>query len=598
MTQASQPTIVINDFSPGIWGDHHLGTGSFGRGTTIKNGAATIQNTYRCCVDQTGALMPLPARTAGASLNPPRDTTNAAQWSSARPGMYLLDTIVAGPVGGGTAGNEGAPNVFALYHMRYIPTGAAALVTAVLGKWFRYHTGVGSDQDFYWTTLANSKLVAPGIQPAHIVMARDASAGTPTPLTDIHIVTSVAGGLNAGAYGLGEATDTTADAMAHGAVYPSMATAYPDTANPATNDFTNITNTGNFVYSVGHQGRVVWVDRTPSTFAGVTWNSDQLAYTATPNVLGTTITRGMYGEENVNRIAALVSVTADELLIICDSGGGYLIKGDLNNPTVMRLPFIEPAFGVSMRPAVTPLGVVYATRNGIFLWNGGDTTQKLSTQIDGFFHRINDNWNFYAAMPGRLDYWHPFVAVPNNYLYDTRTNSWWRLEDPTVHGLGVPYSHYNTLPSTGWLYAFPLRVDDVDSTVAWDTFDWNTLASSYSWQSQPLVETRDRIRSFQEVTIVVSPGNDAVADKKVYVNLKGIGQNGVPVTPVEVTFTFTGDPSGNGYPLVLRKDIEANFVAMYVQLEVFSDGISGVAPKIHSISIGTRDRQTTVKGDL
>src|SRR5690606_11500223 len=96
--------IEIADFSPGIWSDIHASDNSSSppemgdgiRGFLPVNGAATIENTWQCHADKTGALVPLP------TIVPPSD---ADHWEGGipdqrygpqyrpptRPGAYVLD---------------------------------------------------------------------------------------------------------------------------------------------------------------------------------------------------------------------------------------------------------------------------------------------------------------------------------------------------------------------------------------------------------------------------------------------------------------------------------------------------------------------------
>ena len=597
MADGSEQSVVISDFSPGIYGDYHGGITSTSSASIPRNGAATIENTYECCADSTGALVPLPARTPD-----PWGTQVPFGDPAQESATYLLDAEVQAPFTssvGTIPGAVGGPSVFTLWHANnpVVFAGAFDPGNYRMGRWWRRWESSTTVQDFAWNNVGSTP-IGPGIQPGILTFARDESATTNI-LTDMHVVTTLSGGVDSGAYGPFEATWTSADSMVTGAFYGQMVTAFPDLANPVTNDFDNITNAGNFVYATGHQGRVVWIDRLYSSFNGGFWSADQLAYTSVANQLTSGITRGVYGEENTHQTGLIASLTADELLIIKDHGGGYLVKGDLDNPTVQRLPFLESTYGVTIKPALTPLGLVYATRNGVFLWAGGDTSKKLSEQIDGFFFRHEDttiSGEVYAGNRGRMDYWHPWVCLPNNYLYDTRNGAWWRLAAPFRNN-STPYNIYCTVPSLGQLYAFPYKITEPDQNQVWDVYDPAVLAGSYSWQSQPLIETRENYRAFQEVTIVASNGtNPNIAT--VTVTLTGVNHDGSevsPATPVSVTFSIPA--TGSDRPVLLRKDILRNFNAMYVQVRIVASGNGGPAPKIHQLMIGTTDRQRFQKDD-
>jgi hypothetical protein len=120
---------------------------------------------------------------------------------------------------------------------------------------------------------------------------------------------------------------------------------------------------------VGHQGRVVTNIQYFEPFGAGTelWYTDKVSYNAIPNSLGTGIGGGgpapstaQYGEENVSGIAFMASMTADVLLVMKHDGGGYLVRGDLSNPVVSRLPMIEsPHVSRSIRSAPR---LVWSTR--------------------------------------------------------------------------------------------------------------------------------------------------------------------------------------------------------------------------------------------
>lgn len=166
-------------------------------------------------------------------------------------------------------------------------------------------------------------------------------------------------------------------------------------------------------------------------------------------------------EDVVADVGTIGVVTVDQMLIVKHKGGGALVSGDLDNPTINRLPYIESTGGVICKGAPTPVGYVYGSPNGIFMWSGGDNTQKLSPQLDGFFwnHTDGSDEEQYAGSRGRMGFWNGFVCVPNNYLFDIETQSWWRFSIPTLAPLSdviAPFNCYDT-DDDNLLYAWPYR---------------------------------------------------------------------------------------------------------------------------------------------
>lgn len=145
----------------------------------------------------------------------------------------------------------------------------------------------------------------------------------------------------------------------------------------------------------------------------------------------------LVGEEAPSGIGVLASLTADELFVVKHTGGGVLVRGDLDNPQVVKLPFIQSTGGLVSRGTPSPLGFAYGTSAGVFVFTGGAQTEKLSNQIDGCLwdfwtksaeeHPSAVNW---IGSRGRFGFWHPFICVPNNWIMHTESGGWWRLENP------------------------------------------------------------------------------------------------------------------------------------------------------------------------
>jgi hypothetical protein len=295
------------------------------------------------------------------------------------------------------------------------------------------------------------------------------------------------------------------------------------------------------------------------------------------------------GDDQTARIGAIGVVAADQLLIVKARDGGVVISGSINNPSIRRMPYVESTHGVVCQGAMTPVGLVYGSKTGIFAWSGGDTAVKLSPQIDGFFwnHAQNTTDDIYMANRGRMAYWNEYVMVPNNYLFNTRISSWWRLSGVS----GVPYNVYD-IDRQDRLFAFPYKLTPTQN-VLYQIYDQALMAQSYSWQSHPLVETRGRKTSFQEIRMVVT--HKGVGAATITVTLTGYDENGTAVTPVNIVFTLAANSLA--VPKLLYKDIVPNFQAEYVQvrIQVSCANSADAAPKVHSIKFGTRDSARTIR---
>lgn len=292
------------------------------------------------------------------------------------------------------------------------------------------------------------------------------------------------------------------------------------------------------------------------------------------------------GDDHVQLIGSFGVVAADQLLIVKGKDGGVVLSGALGSPTIRRMPYVESTHGVVCRGAMTPLGLVYGSKTGIYAWSGGDTAVKLSTQIDGFFwNHASAADDIYSGNRGRMAWWNRFVAVPNNYLFNADLGSWWRLS-------GVSGTAYNVYceDGQGRMLAFPYKLSS-SQNVLYHIYDQAILAKSYSWQSQPLLETRGRKTTFQEVRMVVTHKGSSAAS--IIVTLSGYDSTGAAVTPATITFSVPSNTAS--VPQLLYKDITPNFQAEYVQVRIQADSNNSAdpAPKVHSIKFGTRDSART-----
>ena len=605
----------ITDFSPGIFSDYHGGLTQSSEGGPIGvNGAATINGTYRCHSDSTGALVPLPKRvTSKTQTLLPGGNANGTTsfYPTGLIASYIIDANVVTGFGqtSTTAGAGDGATVFTMHQFQYSVAGAGTTFSQFfLGRAYREFLASPTTLDFLWTKGSSTNTAAVQLAGGNLTTTRNSlTAGGAGTLYNVVVMgllpysTTLQG---AGAFAAGEAALTTYDTdNTNGANYPTTGVlssmfAWPSLSAPGTATVTNIGAGSSFTLGVnqtiGHQGRIVTASTIQQTHLTTTsWRADSLGYYAVNDLITSTTNQLVFGENNISGIGCMASVTADDLFIVKHYGGAVTIRGDVNNPTVVSLPFVESTYGVSAMAAVTPIGVVYGTRNGVFVWGGGQASTKLSTQLEGFFwDHVAENGNSnetYKGNRGRFEYWHPWVCVPNNYLFDTNTKAWWRLEDVGVYAngfdLSCPYNVYSVAASTGALYAFPYKLTATQNAL-YDRYDPAVLASTYSWQSQPLVESLDRSQSFQDITLVAS-GGKTLGYQSVTITVSGFDKTGVPVTPVSTEFAWLAD--GTNKPVILRKNLLANFTAMYIQVFISADGGTTAAPKVQKVQLGHRD---------
>lgn len=616
--------IVINDFSLGIYADYLGGTSDTSRGFTLtKNGAAVIDGTYRCTSDHLGALIPLPRCNVNYALIPIPGTADSSHYPSSFIGTYVMDAVIPGSyaaAGYGTGSPERRTSIAALYHFFYDTAGAGTNYTSTwIGRLHNYFSGSAASIDFFYGRASTAVTAFKLLPPSSLTMAR--YAGTAGALVGSHIITGVCGsdstgrnlGFKTGAIPGTETGLTTYDTDISGnypnltasnaAYFPGQATGSTPTQPLATAPTGASAGLQMPRMVMSHQGRLVGVLSLAYNYTTSSQYifTDYLQYYATDDFVSAGASALAVWEENVYTVGTLISAAVDTLLVIKDSGGGVAIRGDLDNPTVVPLPFLESTHGVMVRPVMTPMGVVYGTKNGVFQWSGGQNATKLSPQLDGWFwNHTASNSEVYHGVSGRFGYWHPYVCVPNNFIFNTLTQSWWRLENPSnINGSGTgsyPYNIYLDDPSTQRLIAFQYkRLTGGDTTTSGcDYFDPARPSDNYTWRSQPLLESRDGTMSVHEIRLTASAqlngsGGSSGGDATIVVTLTGYDDQGVALPAQSTTYTWT--PTATGVPISIRQDIQ-NFNAMYVQVSVAASraNIVGFAPKIHNITIGTGER--------
>lgn len=638
---AGNPTewITVSDFTPGIYGDVHGAGGLTNpsdttRGAILRDGAATIEHTYACHADASGALVPLPARTSAKTQTLlPEGNIYASidRYPTGYVGAYLMDAHVIG--GASVTGNSG-PAVFALWQFYYSPLGTASnYKRMMLGRSYRPD---GSTFDFLWDSSDPTVFTSQALSPMSIVSGFGAeTAGYPISFDNLSRLVGV--GLSRGTSIAHSAaaivatdtplttydTDVSANYMIGTNSYGGWAFIHPDPTGTSTSvrllsQQSGITPTyifyANPYMMAEHQGRfLALTSYNTAVETSMALFHTRLAYTAPldpASIAGPTNLHGAIVLERgqLQGFGAMASLSADELLVIGHSGGALLIRGDVANPTIVQLPYVESTHGLVYHPAVTPIGVVYASRRGIYVWSGGDTSKRLSGPLDGVFFDHVTGGETYAnnsnsatanrakgiATKGRLGFWHPFVCVPNNYLYDIDSDAWWRLCAPSTN-YSIPYNVYQTDAVTGLLYAFPYKITNEQNSMC-DAYDPAVLAAAYSWRSQPLVQSRDRNFTIQTVELVAS--NPTATNSTVTVTVEGIDDAGA-LTSRTVTFTLTGSGTSGGRPQIIRQSLsspdsgqtQGSITARYIQFRIEASNAT-VAPKIMSVGLGITDRSS------
>jgi len=644
--------ITIDNFSPGIFGDllgqtGATATASPSNNTSLgigKNGGAVIDDTFGCHADPTGALIPLPVRvlvnqTAWAPFGG-NGQGATGYFPTGKVGYYVLDVrVISYLVTDDHDAQTERDCAFILFGAFYDPDNGGGYKQVV---W-----GVVMGLDINLWKVVHYNRYAPSIDPSpalsipsgcvailrHVDGERDANDfldyGIYHTQNSVHFMLSPSRDGSVGddntSWATGdiptdEETITSFQADTGRTTYPlgvdtSVATfsgcigVFPDPLD--LNSWYPRYIGGRVALpgfmSIAHQGRAVMASLLSRGFgSGYNLVLDRVSYSPVYNAGLATSTSAptttqappdyrssIAGDENVNPIGTLGSIMAAELLVVKHGRGGVLMRGDMDNFEAVALPYIESTYGIVSQGVSTPIGFVYGSRNGVFAWSGGQETKKLSTQIDGYFWEHATDL-VYTGNQARFGYWHPFVCVPNDFLFNIESSAWWKIEDSSDTGR-VKYSHYDTGSLNGKLYAFPyMNTPGADPVVY--SYDPDVLRSSYSWKSLPLIESRRRLLTYEDVTLTVTVAHPYTATNTIVVTLIGIAEDGTQVSSNATTIVLNATSVVNGTQVTIThllgtSGAQGTFTARYVQVLVTATASSGPAPKIHKIDLGVTDRQ-------
>lgn len=256
---------------------------------------------------------------------------------------------------------------------------------------------------------------------------------------------------------------------------------FPDVAAIGTTGVGSISSTKNPEGIFGHQGRSVELDQNAWTHGSVgTWSfNEQIFYTKVNLASLSSSVAAVYGQEDCEGFGAFASVNASELMFVRVGYGGYIIRGDLDNPTVIFVPGVPGTGNTRHNAAVSPIGMVYGSRNGgVWAWAGGDTADLLSPNLDNDFWLPGGTTGDFVDYAGKFAFWKEWILTPNNWLYDWRNKSWWKLEDPSV----ISIYHWLQNVDSHIIYGCPQTIgDSAPSLYNWDA---SNPATSFSWESQ------------------------------------------------------------------------------------------------------------------
>lgn len=347
--------------------------------------------------------------------------------------------------------------------------------------------------------------------------------------------------------------------------------AYPDPTAPGTNAVSSII--GRDGPLIGHQNRIVMLFRESIQHGANGANeiyavsNEAVGYTDVNNI-SIAGSPSVFGQEDPVGYGAWGSITSSDLLLIKHSGGGILIQGDISYPVVRRLSGVPSTGGTECIGANSTIGFVYGINaGGVFAWQGGDGAKNLSPQLeDGFWiSSVVQNYIFRGGFLG----WGNWVLTPNNFLLDTNTGGWWKIEDNSF----ATYFIWERDPINNVVYG--CRPTFGSDHIYTSGYDARIPASNYSWQSQPF--------SFQSQSRIVDV-------RSMRVITQGVGTITVTITSIDGTtpnqpsvITNTGS-SPNAYRRSLHSQ-GSQFI-----IRIVADNGSSPAPVIYGVEFEAQER--------
>lgn len=465
----------LTDFSPGIYSNNNLGGGTNVTSTNLA--MAQTADTWGCRSLPTGGLGPLPRRKFSLTLATPPNgaTVTTYQICGMNTWGFLLSTPLA----------------------------------------------VNSDyRDEVHMVLTYATAGGGGTNDNHAVWLRERLYDLPSPTTETIATDTDTGAADAVGYLYAHllktrmlpATPDLAGVPVMVCVWSSddqqlhINQVFPDPASPALTGTIDLgTAAAVYRHAVGHQGRVV-VGEYHAYQHGVTTfisTDENIEWTETnSNVLVTTDFAAFVPEVD-QTITDWCSMSANQLVVIKRIGGGYVLQGDLSDVTVVRLPNLKSSDGTAVvKGTNTPIGFIYsAGDSGLYLWNGGDASEPISNQLDGqTFTDITGVDR--SGLVGQIERWGDLVVAPNGWVMDLETRNWWRLEsEDQPDALDNPIVHWSATSYQGQIIGSPQHFTTGEDCI--HIYEMSDLAYTYSWRSQPLWASQDRVIQVREAIVAI-----------------------------------------------------------------------------------------------
>ena len=292
------------------------------------------------------------------------------------------------------------------------------------------------------------------------------------------------------------------------------------------------------------------------------------------------------GVENPWGYGAWGTISVGELMLIKKVGGGLILYGDIDAVTsIIPMPGVESVGDFVGKADATELGLIYCAEDrGAWIWNGGNSSQKISAQLRDDFYDATTGTGLESNNYGFcVGHWQDWILFSNNFMYDPDTSSWWVIYPTDANGdTNVPgHTMWWWLPGRfgNQMYAAPIRFGTTGGlTKNWYyKFDNTVPAPHWQWQSLPIhVDANaDRVLDVRQVIVRASdPSSSGHATMTVTVNGQVLGT--IPA----------GDLIADPKPFRFNAGVGVRGINDIVVTINGDNAVSGSSPILHSIDVG------------
>jgi hypothetical protein len=307
---------------------------------------------------------------------------------------------------------------------------------------------------------------------------------------------------------------------------------------------------GRYGKVLGHQARLVLLETMAMIYVHPSptfLTDDHVSFTGpNNNDLGTQ--RQVFLPEYPSGYGAVGSISVGELFMVKQDGGAVLVQGDISSPSLIRMPGVTPTGFVSCKPAACQQGLVYYSNQlGAWLWRGEDTSVKISYQLEDDFCYASQFIGGVQNEVVHFEQWGEWVMASGGWLWDTRTQSWFRIEPYSNWGSTQgPIGRIAASVNGRFVYATRYKVG-ISGTIPVVVMDRNRLSDIWEWRTHPIAANDpDLIVEVRELLLVAQAASSTgTVEIQVFDDVSTATTGQLPVStrprPVRVNISHRSD---------------------------------------------------------